>query len=522
MSLPTPMNSWPSSNAPSLNYDILINIMSFLTAIRRGLLFAMMKTCRTLYNAGTLYMLEDGVRLSGHISNMYSFNNFMLQNRAVRCSLVRRLSLNSSSGWTDWCPDTPEERSQFEGKVLQDFCQIIQGCRNLRHLELAFFEGWLSPPKCVAMVWPTFSSIRTLEYVFVQRHDPIEQLLPMWADSLKWLCISTLSNSVMVEPVDAAEDPRLPIRSLHNLKALSLEFPGFSSEHRALRCPQLEALSIDKWNLIEIEHLIGSFPNIRNLHFRDPNLDSWGLGSLDATRAHNIDWQSVQNQRWPNLSYFYGSARALYTLAPQCKITHVNIALPDNNYHHLNPILQDTMPSQLTLFIHLDSDLTVIPTFPEAIDLPLTHLDLIIEVRAPYSLEELHQFLLPLLDHIGSRLTTFRLTLQFKQQLILWYFWDIMEGTSSTPFAENIVRNMMALDILILDIPFQKPEKVSYWKVERVPSEASATPILLQTEEEKKTAEDGFYKVTSGLDEFGRFEFSDHGWRWNEGLQRFA
>lgn len=62
---------------------------------------------------------------------------------------------------------------------------------------------------------------------------------------------------------------------------------------------------------------------------------------------------------------------------------------------------------------------------------------------------------------------------------------------------------MTALELLILDIPFRK---VLCWRAEHVRSGSSMTLIPIQTEEDKKKAEEGLSGVMSELDEFGRFE----------------
>lgn len=346
----------------------------------------MMRTCRTLYNAGALYMLKDGVRLDGYPSNMYSFNSFMLQNRTMRCSLVRKLFLDSPMGW---CDDTSDERFQLEDSVLRVFCGIIQDCRNLRHLELVLFEGWLDLER--SMIWSTFSSLHTLKYVLVESADPrVGKLLQMWVD-LKWLCIVCVSPSLSVYVAPAA-DPRLLIRDLHNLRELSLEYPFFSA-HKALKFPHLETLCIDEWAVIKIKHLIESFPNIRNLHFRAADLQFSEHQTLTTTHTRNMSWQNISNRRWPILSYYRGDAKALYALAPQCKITHVHTVLLDKiSPYYLRAILEEAMPSHLTLCVQSANIVSDLPAaVPEAIELPLTHLNLTIEVptQDTYTLKQL-------------------------------------------------------------------------------------------------------------------------------------
>ncbi|KAK7676006.1 hypothetical protein QCA50_021041 [Cerrena zonata] len=466
----------------------------------------MMRTCRTLYNAGAPIILAE-VKLRGNPRHIKSFNSFMLRNLLFRCSFLRELTLRSPKNWSQ---DVSSERFKSESRILEDFAEIIKGCQNLRHLVLMSSEEWITMHCSIGCA---FASLYDLPSVLVDGGgEYTTEVLRLWEHGLKSLCISF--DGLETNDRNTQGDPRPLIHNLRNLKELHVKFLDFQPEHDTME-HHLETLSIELWFPAEIDPLVRSFPQLRNLHFRplaDYNAQEDDV-TIAATRENNLILQG--DLHWKILSYYAGDVIGLYMLAPQCPISHLDIYL-DECPQHFHEIFRDAMPSRLTLRIEdtiTPSMLTTSMPSPMELPIPLTHAQLYVETlyhHGTISLEDSLRSLFTFIGNIGSKLTALMVEWSDLRSGpddtdTLVRFWGNFRNMSPTSLAYDVVRNTKILKYLILHIPFQ--ERALYWKVERAHPDATVILTPLITTEEIDIAKGEFSEVTCGLDRFNRFDF---------------
>lgn len=253
---------------PLLNYDILIHSMHFIQ-LKQDLL-SMMRTCRTLYQAGIPHLLRivsicisDGAG-SGPPVNMESFTSFISTDPIRRGLIVREITLMPSR------LDVTQEYYQS----VQAFAQALAQLHNLTTLEVFLAEDWLN-----------HSSIS----------DALASLINLRALRLD----SHLDESDGNKSIDLLGRITSPLR------ALALGF-SFAAEYRNLFeilshfAPTLVYLELDKVALVS-ENEGTVYPNLKTLDLGRTHADTFCVSTLltCAPNLQEISLREVANLR-PN------------------------------------------------------------------------------------------------------------------------------------------------------------------------------------------------------------------------------
>ncbi|CAL1717100.1 unnamed protein product [Somion occarium] len=492
----------------AINYDILVYIMTFLRIVKRGSLFALMKTCRILYTAGAPYLLAGQVNFDGKPDQMESFNCFMHQNLALRGSFIRRIHLNVPDLWED---NIYEDSYDYQTDILQRSSEVLKHCSRLQHLEILGSEDWLSMGRRLG---PALASLVDVEYVmFGGKGDRTDGLLRITNWPLKAMCISFAYDDA--SDGDYKGDPRTLLRHVYDLKEVHVEWLDFGPEGEGETFPHLETFSVEFWGDIGMRPLLESFPKLRNLRIYAAVSE---LQAMDEIRLVAIRHRNIQAQvshRWSHLDYVEGELVAVYLLAPQCHIAHLNIPLPsdDDAQRYWFAVIGDARPIRLTFYVSFKNYQPIIlqkltpPSFP----IPTTHLDLTLSMSfSPASMEDVET---NILDFLGSLSLTFlQVTLEwtptpdsmryFPRDIAEDRFAEYFDKLEPAAFASRLVRYTRTLQYIILGLP--RCKDLLYWRVEQGGSGPTLVPM--SKAEGQLMRERQMPKQKSELDRFDIFD----------------
>ena len=247
-----------------LNYDILIYIMDFLRQPSlnddtHGSLFSMMRTCRTLYDAGTPIILHSDIQLNGEASQIEAFNAFMLRDCSHRCSFVRVLMLFEPRNLHTNVLQNNTDRSQ--GDTLREFAHVIQNCHNLKHIILYEPDLWFLAEPRLALAFASLRKVETAAVMKVPHAFAIGGLL-------QWSNLKSIELGFGGREDDTQRsfgDPRVHLEGLADVDTLCVQnmelYPDYDD-----RCfPKIQSIDIDNWRGLETDVLARSFPNLRYL-----------------------------------------------------------------------------------------------------------------------------------------------------------------------------------------------------------------------------------------------------------------
>ena len=284
-----------------LNYDVLIATMAFSG---RSDIWRLMCTCRTLYQAGVPNVLHGTVKISllEQLTSLYEFLNHDPHRSRYFLSLdVKSYHLTHDTQYDASCTTLVallSSHAQHLSTISVTYGVPLFADQHLQH---------------------TLSTIHTLRNMkvhgyskdlssfFRQIQRPIEKLDISFEDY--WLGI-TVDATRMCAPLK------------DSLEALLVERVKISAAPH-IQYPHLTTLHIGFCKHPQLEDIIPSFPNLRNLCFWVFDNNRLSDPEIEVQRAHNNEAQ--KRARWDSLRSVAACVRDLFLLGIQCRVDHLDI-----------------------------------------------------------------------------------------------------------------------------------------------------------------------------------------------------
>ena len=315
-----------------LDYDILTIVMS---CARRGDVGRMMSTCRTLHHAGVPHFLHGSLEIKS-AEQLDSLCEFMRGDVRYRSLFLRDLDLAEYSR-TLIEYSTPDT-SFF--KLISEYAQHLEALSIQNTSTLAFvmssaLSGLNNLHKLT--IW---AYSEELEWLLNEIQAPIRNLkISFWDD---WS-----GNGELVV------DPAVICASLKDcLEELDVSFVDFKTSD--IQYSRLTTLRVEGSKFTEIEHIVGSFPNLSDFDF-------CMLHDVNTTSEREIEQHRMLNSEarrrgcWISLKRLESDLLSLYMLSVQSTVRNLKLrrrpGSPNEFGLHDGPRLQavllDTQPSSL-------------------------------------------------------------------------------------------------------------------------------------------------------------------------------
>ena len=308
-----------------LNYDVLIAVMAFSDRCGIGRL---MQTCRTLYLAGSSYILDGEVSFSTR-GRLISFCRFMLRDPPNRFWHLRELELGTSGRF----------KNPQAGELIADLFIHAKHLRTLRLLHCDYLE--LSPRVFRALA--DMTSLRDLTLISLS--DEAYDLLPELQSPLMRIECSFYNNDTY--------DPADPISLLapfkNSLKEMKVTWVEFASLN--VRYLHVTDLYVDDCRFAELRYIFHAFPNLRRLSLwmgqEDDELDA---EEVEDHRAVNTSAHA--QSPWKSLCCVCGSLLSLYMLGVRCKVECLSLEsswVEKEDSSRFIALLSDMQPSSVSI-----------------------------------------------------------------------------------------------------------------------------------------------------------------------------
>ena len=335
-----PMESQSPSAAELWNIDVMHIVMSHAD---RTVVSNLMKTCNTLNNAGTRYLLEDGVSLR-HEEGLVSFVRFLWARGGSnecfrRVTLLSKLTLDFHD---------PKEST---ARILESLFGILaRGASNLTFLKMWAAEALLVLHPPLGATIATLTQLKTLDFFRAGEH--CAKLLRALRSSLVTMKIHFATYSREGEDEVLAEPDVNPILLLEGsqstLESLSTSF-GLSSPDGPCY-PNVTHLELSCADFPYIEDYIRAFPNLQSLTC----FEYAGFG--DELEWHERREMAMlyqaQHGTWQSMRDYQGSLFMLWIWGLACRIPSVGLSFDERrglDPNFLNDIISDVRPSDLSL-----------------------------------------------------------------------------------------------------------------------------------------------------------------------------
>ena len=349
------------NRSPALSFDILFIVMSMLSLMwRKHDLYAVTRTCRTLYAAGVRMMLQPSHGLSVKEGEVVPFCKFVLFNQPSSFTALRQLSL---------------QICRFYGNVkdpadIELVVEMLKGTRELRTLSLE--QGVLSLDPRLSGIIASYTNLTSLDLIH-------EGDVPAKA---------TLENlqSQLVEVnatfTDHAFDP-IPMLANSCDTLRDAAFNAVDFRNTEICYPHVTTLYANSCNRPRLAAMIAAFPNVRELH-----IDTTACDDNPATqllRQENVAAQT--RQAWKPLDIVYADLAALYLMGLQCRVNHLYLEPymyfddTDETLRWLHAALAPIRPRRL--FLHVWTYAFDIGRLPLALSVgtqDMDRLDLVIDI----------------------------------------------------------------------------------------------------------------------------------------------
>ena len=334
----TPMNNM------RLNFDVLVETMSFLGRSDVGVL---MRTCQTLRKAGAPYILDGDIRLNNN-NKIASFCHFMLQRDSLgRFRYLRHLELS--------------------GRLLEfeesDLGKAI-GCifQNATHLESLVIndDGLFELDESISIAIASLPRLQKLELSF-DNAEATDMMQRMQAPLVEVKIHFDHDYDDGDDVLDGFRDPIVYFAAIkETLEDVCVSgYAQFDRHSEAYQYPLVENLDIDVPHIFQpLKPMIEGYPNLRQLSiWTDSEVDfddSAFFEFLVEAREGNLNDQETHGS-WESLDVLSGELSGLYALGIQCKVEHLDLAdarvKGETRCDALKELITDTTPSSLSLGI---------------------------------------------------------------------------------------------------------------------------------------------------------------------------
>ncbi|EMD31031.1 hypothetical protein CERSUDRAFT_100756 [Gelatoporia subvermispora B] len=327
-----PLESSPAIlQKPWLNFDLLFLIMEFLP---RRSLCKMMRTCRTLHDAGIRLLLSQKCYLFTE-AQLSSFCRFVLGDAPLRSSFLRELNIAEEIG---------------ENTVAL-LIEVLLQARSLKKLTIQpephLFE---SHPDLVDAIC-SLPSLKSLDWHDVG--DPGVEVIRHMQASLEVVEVSFINCD---QPQDPAEVLKRSANTIRDLRANYVVVAPSTIQFTALQYLRLRATS----DPIDTSVLMSMYPNVLSLYLESPLLlfdddeEQWNeMRQVNERRAQS-------SNRWAILAEVAGNIFALWTLALNCKVVTLTVSPIDReDLAPLSTLLRGTDPFRLRLTVSLGRDISI-------------------------------------------------------------------------------------------------------------------------------------------------------------------
>lgn len=298
-----------------LSQDILLELLQHVP--RQSGVATLMRTCKTLRDAGTRILLSHGVTV-GNATQLRSFCAFMLRDVSARAPHLRQLYLKIRLECNlDGEPeDDSDAANDYSGSTLSKdtlrmLLTVLQQTTNLEDLSIDSCEELLERENKLV------NAIIALEHVHRLQVHSVGELAGRVLDNIKSSLIEVDLHCYTEEMYDPS--PLIPMveRHCNTLEKLS----GWYIElgDATVQFPRVRALALRSFWGLDTATLHRAFPNLQYLELSVP-------ADLDAESARQENAAAANNHPWGVLRRLCGAVDALYALgtAPHAKAVEVD------------------------------------------------------------------------------------------------------------------------------------------------------------------------------------------------------
>ncbi|KAJ3545050.1 hypothetical protein NM688_g5674 [Phlebia brevispora] len=413
-----------------LNFDVLLTVMSHLQGSE---LLPVMQSCRDLYTGGIPHLLRLPVVLRSR-ARILSFCYFILIEPS-RFQYLRSLEIRAPG--------------RFQAGPKADlFLAMLMHATHLEEFKVLDCEILLSDERIPAAV-AALTSLKSVSFpalnlaatsILATSQSPINKVeIGFWSDDA-------------VGP----DDP-VPLLTLftHSLRELRVTYAEFGRQD--IQYPYLDVLVVDDCRFAQVQPLIKSFPNVRDLSLwtgqEDEDLEA---DEVDEHRQMNISAQ--EEHTWDRLEFLRGDIRSLYLLGVTSHVPHLDVHsafLTPARANELAALLITNRPSTLSVRVKVwELDKHVFTEVLRPVNQSLTRLVLYLNFCST-----VHRTSIPsgqILDCLSATLAHTSIA-----DLVLHLCWDditvdLLSGHDLDGFSAAVLERVPSLRRLLLVDPYER------------------------------------------------------------------
>ncbi|OJT11729.1 hypothetical protein TRAPUB_11753 [Trametes pubescens] len=304
-----------TSQAPRLSQDILLELLNHVQ--RQSDVSTLMRTCKTLRDAGTRPLLSHGVTVA-NATQLRTFCAYVLRDVPNRAPHLRRLYLKIrlEPNVDDEPEDDSDAKNSYSSATLSKdtlrmLVTVLRKTTNLEDLSIDSSEELLERENKLV------NAIIALERVRRLQVHSVGELTGRILDNIKSSLVEIDLHCYSEEMYDPS--PLIPMAGHHRDTLEKLSGWYVELGDATVRFPRVRALALRSFWGLDTATLHHAFPSLQYLELSVP-------ADLDAEPTRQENAAAAENHPWGVLRRLCGAVDALYALgtAPRAKVVEAD------------------------------------------------------------------------------------------------------------------------------------------------------------------------------------------------------